>query len=286
MAYIPFNQYGYGSVGAGIGSFIDPLGLGKLFGGGKKKSKQPAFQFQPYGGARPPSPEFLRPAEALTWNTISKRSQGQDVGFDPARREALTALVKSELGKREEDELRSARGAISSSGLSGNPRAAEALSGRVSRDIGRTLGDELAKISIEDLTAANEEKRENTGYLQDFNKFNFGQSNRVADFDLDVYSAEEGNRARSFGLNEGVRQYGQNREDDQLAGLFELLGTGIGAYAGGPAGAAIGSQVGGSLGTNTLRGSGTGIAPTAANALATPSFYGQGLRYPRRNITR
>ena len=247
-----------------------------LFGGGKKKKSTPQFDYQPYSGARPTAPQYVGASEKAIYDTILPRSQGVGVGYDPARRAAQEALIKNELGAQEEDQLRSARGAISSSGLSGNPRAYEALAGRVKRDTGRNLENSLSRISIEDLTRANEERDINTQRLQNFSNFQFGQSNKVADFDLGVYGAEQGNRGEAFDRNEGVRQYEQNRGDEQFSDLSQLALAGADLYLssnGAPPGTA--SAAASALGGKS---SGTGIAPQ------TPSFYNQPLNYKNRRL--
>jgi len=220
-----------------------------LFGGGKKGG---GFDFQPYSGYRPPRIDregqaWLRPTQDLTQKTIMDRSQGIGVGFDPERRNLLIDLTKSQLAQQEEDQLRDAQGRIASSGLSGNPRAYEALAGRVKRDTGRQLADSLSKISIEDLSRQNEERDLNTARLANLNQFNFGQENAAADFDLSVYNSEQGNRARAAGINQQNFEYDQNRRDDLLSSLGQIGGAVIGGTFGGPGGAMIGSQVGGQV---------------------------------------
>lgn len=224
----------------GLTALAGGTGAGWLWGRSKKKSDQPAFEFQPYSGLRPPridanGKEYLRPTQDLTQKTVMDRSQGIGVGYDPERRQLLTELVKSQLGQQEEDQLRSAQGQISASGLSGNPRAYEALAGRVKRDTGRQLGDSLSKIAIEDLGRANEERDINTARLFDLNRFNFGQENDAANFDLDVYNAEQGNRLGAANFNQGVSQFDQSRQDELLSDLGGLALGGASLAMGNPA---------------------------------------------------
>ena len=235
-----------------------------------KSSNGQLYEYKPYSGARPDSPTFTRETESLYKDLIFPRSQGIGVGYDPQRREELTKLVKNELAMQEEDQLRSAQGAISSSGLSGNPRAYEALAGRVKRDTGRNLENSMSRIAIEDLTRANEERDINTARVGDFNTFNFAQGNKVADFDLDVYNSEEGNRARSFGLNEGVRRfdegtrrYEEGNDTDLFSDLGGLAVTGAGMLSQNP-----------TVNTSITKG-GQGIAPS--NILQTPNYLSQGI---------
>lgn len=246
-------------------NLIDPLNTRKLLPSGKSGSGGGGFVYEPYSGHRPPLPEFTRETENLYKDTIFPRSQGVGVGYDPQRRQLLTDLVKSEIGQQEEDQLRSAQGAISRSGLSGNPRAYEALAGRVKRDSGRQLADSLAKISIEDLTYAADERDRNTDRLGNFNLFNFGQENNRAGFDLDVYNAEQGNRMGAAQFNQGVQERATDRRNELFSDLGGLA-VSIGGLAMGNPAPAI------SYGVGKIGQSGTGISPTTQNGL---NYYGQ-----------
>lgn len=249
-----------------------------LFGLFGKKKKGGGFDFQPYSGLRPPridanGKEYLRPTQDLTQKTIMDRAQGIGVGYDPERRNLLTDLVRSQLGQQEEDQLREAQGRIASSGLSGNPRAYEALAGRVKRDTGRQLADSLSKIAIEDLGRANEERDANTARLQRLNETNFGQENNAADFDLSVYGQEQGNRARSAAMDNQMYQYDQSRRDalfSDLGGLATDIGLGF-------------ATGGASVPFTTAAKAGTGISPTM-----TPANFTQPLNKTRayRNLVR
>lgn len=206
-----------GSIAQGAGTTINAFAGAKQAADQNKKLKNAMsdYPYNPYAGSRPPNIdrpgyEYLRPTQDLTQKTVMDRSQGIGVGYDPQRRQLLTDLVKSQLAQQEEDQYRSAKGAISASGLSGNPRAYEALAGRVKRDTGRQLGDSMAKIAIEDLTRANEERDVNTGRLMDLNSFNFGQENNVADFDLAVWQAEENAKQGRVGLGFDYAQLYRN----------------------------------------------------------------------------
>lgn len=259
--------------------FIDPLKTRKMFGGGKGGDDVGNFEFQPYSGHRPPLPKYTRETEDLYKNLIFNRAQGNDVGFDPKRTELLVDLVKSQIGQQEEDQLRSAQGAVSRSGLSGNPRAYEALAGRVKRDSGRQLADSLSKISIEDLTRRNEERDVNTERLGNFNLFNFGQENNRAGFDLDTYNSEQGNRLAAENLNNNQANIATNRRNELFSDIGGLVTSGISLASGNPAPAII------YAGDKLLNSSdsGKGIAPQ--NDLNTPSYYRpQSLKY--RNLVR
>lgn len=250
-----------------------------LFGGGGGGSKTPEFEFQPYTGHRPPLPKYTRETEDLYKNIIFNRAQGNDVGFDPERTRLLIDLVKSQIGQQEEDQLRSAQGAVSRSGLSGNPRAYEALAGRVKRDSGRQLADSLSKISIEDLTRRNEERDVNTERLGNFNLFNFGQENNRAGFDLDVYNSEQGNRLAAENLNNNQANIATNRRNELFSDIGGLITSGISLASGNPAPAIM------YAGDKLLNSSDTGKGIAPQNDFAnTPSYYNRPLKY--RNLVR
>lgn len=243
-------------------------------------AKGSSFDFQPYSGLRPPridanGKEYLRPTQDLTQKTVMDRSQGIGVGYDPERRQLLTDLVKSQLGQQEEDQLRSAQGQISASGLSGNPRAYEALAGRVKRDTGRQLGDSLSKIAIEDLGVAQQERDINTARLTDLNKFNFGQENNAADFDLSVYGQEQGNRLSAAQFNESVRQANRNSRNELFSDLGGLALGGASLVMGNPA----------PLMLTAASQAGQGISPTSSSG---SSPYVQSLNKTKayRNLVR
>lgn len=241
MSWAGIAAAGIGAAGAITSSAISKK---KAKGGGG------GFAPQPYSGLRPQRPEFLKPTEKLTYETLSRRSQGQDVGYDPKRSELLRGLVKSENNARLEDDLRDANGRLSSSGLSGNPRAYEALAGRTRRDSARSLNDNMSKIAIEDLTYASNERDINTARLTDFNKFNFGQDNNAAAFDLDVYNAENGNNQAAAGADQQASQFSQSRQDGLMSDLGGLVMGGVSLASGNKSPIITGGNP-----------SGTGIAP-------------------------
>lgn len=243
-------------------NFIDPLKTRRLVGmkDGKSSGGSGGFDFQSYGGLRPPridSPgqEILRPTQKAIFDTRMRRSQGQDVGYDPAWLKLNTDLINSNANKSREDSIRDATGRLASSGLGGNARAQEALTGRVNRDADRTIGDSITALSVADLERKSQERAQNTDQLQALNSFNFGQEDKAADFDLNVYSAEQGGRLGAAGFNEGIRQYDQNQSDEFTNSLLQAGGTAAGMYFGGPAGAAVGGAS-----AQALTSSGKGLA--------------------------
>ena len=269
------------------GSFV----TGCSFGG--KKGKAPTFEFQPYGGLRPPridytptggAPvEILRPTQKQIFDLLMAGSKGGGVGFDPARRQASQALLESTLRKQREDDIREARGRVSASGLSGNLRAQEALTGRVERDYGRTLGEGTNLLNIEDLTIQQQERERDKRALEALNRFNFGQEDTAADFDLSVYGQEQANRQAAAAS--ALQGYGYDRgeKSDFLNSLLKAGGTAAGGIFGGPAGAFIGSQAGGAA-AQAL--SGRGIAPQYEFFDPNLSSSGGGYRKPYRALRR
>lgn len=246
---------------------------------GSPSSQALGYQYRPYSGARPPTTDtaeakFLRPTQALNYDIISKGAQGQGIGYDPALKQAAIALVQSQLGRAKEDDIRDAQGRVAASGLSGNLRAQEALTGRVDRDYGRTFGEELGKINIADLERQNLERDVNRGRLDALNRFQFGQENRVADFDLAVYGQEEGNRQSASADELSGYRYNQGIVDKKRGSVTDALLAAGDLYSGMPSGASS------SIASLAGRQSGIGISPQ----YQTPPFYSQPLNYRNRRL--
>jgi len=205
---------------------MDPLDFGGdgFYGYGGGSDGGGGFDFERYSGRSVQDPTYLREVEKQIYEILSKRAAGEGVGYDPARRSAQEALIQSSLKRRESDQLRDAAGRRSAAGLSGNLRAAEATSGRIQRDNSQDMSDALSRISIEDLTRANEERDVNTERLRQFNEFNFGQSNKGAQFDLAKYQAEQGLRGEAFDRNYEVERnnIGDNQDFGSTIGQSAL----------------------------------------------------------------
>lgn len=214
---------------------------------GKSKS---GYNAAPYEGYSLNAPQFLPQSEKLTWDILSRRAQGEGVGFDPARYAALVDLTKSQLARQEEDQLSSAQGALSAAGLSGNPKAYEAMAGRVKRDTGRSLADELNKLNIEDLTRRNEERDINTGRLQNFYGQQVDQGSRKQQLDMNAWAQLERNKALQTEMDMQAASEQRNNIRGDISGGLGLLAGGFG---------------GGGLAS--LAGSGKGLAtqPTTYN---------------------
>ena len=251
---------------------------GMNFGGGGGGG---GYEFKPYSGARPIAPQYTAASEKALYDTILPRSQGVGVGYDPARKSSALALLTSENQKRREDDVRDAQGRVSASGLSGNLRAQEALTGRVQRDSARELTDSINALNVDDLTYASNERDRNTSRLQDFSNFQFGQGNKVADFDLGVYGQEEGFRGGAFDRNEGVRQYDQSQSDEFINSLLQGGAFVAGSALGGPGGGmAAGSAA------QALAGGGKGIAPQYNFSDPMTTSAGPGYRKAYRSLVR
>lgn len=245
----------------------------------KKNTPSGSGGFQPYNGVRPPrvdytdaagkNVEYLRPTQDLTQKLITDRAQGIGVGYDPKRSELLSGLVTSRSKANLADNLRDTQGALSASGLSGNPRAYEALSGRAQRDQQRSLQDSLSQIAIDDLTTAQQEKDANTSRLQNLNASNFGQENTRANFDLSAYGAENSANLGFQGLAQNQNQFDASQRNDLYAGLGQIGGIALGSYLGAPATAAIGQNL--PTGQGVAPGAGTNTSNFAnPNALYDP----------------
>lgn len=191
------------------------------------------------------------------------RSQGIGVGYDPKRTELLMGLARNQNQMSLEDSMRTAKGSLAASGLSGNPRAYEAIAGRAQRDSARSLDNSMKEIAVSDLERQNQERDINTARLQALNTSNFGQENNAANFDLSVYGAENGARLGEANFNEGVRQYDQNFANQQQTELGQFGLTAASLAMGNPTPVIMGAA----------NQTGTGIAPNYSALSQTPSFY-------------
>lgn len=238
----------------------------------KKSSNQDqsAYQFTPYSGPTPPavdSPgqEILRPTQKQIYDILTRRSEGRDVGYNPEMKREAIDLLGSQLDQSQEDQVRAAKGSAAASGLGGNLAAQSALEGKVRRDIGRTYGQGVTEINIEDLARQNQERDINTARLQDFNNSNFGQENNRADFGLKQYATEQGLQQSGDQFNTATALANRAFQDQQQQefGQFATNAgiTALGAYTGNPMLAASG--VAGLTGT--------GIAPQTPGLQNQPS---------------
>lgn len=181
-----------------------------------KRASGMSAPFEKYSGYKPPHVSFLRPVEKQITDIVMQRSLGQGVGYDPARREALLKNFDIEQGRNLETQKADIQNRLSGMGLSRNLAANEELMGRALTESGRERNLYTNRVDIEDLARANEERDTNTARLQALNRTNFGQENKVADFDLDVFNAESGNERARRGL---IGQQEQLHEDPYAAAL-------------------------------------------------------------------
>lgn len=242
-----------------------------MSGGGSGSS---GYEYKPYSGARPSSidangKEYLRPTQDLTQQIIMDRAQGIGVGYDPSWMKLNEDILRSNSDRSLQDTLRTQKGALSSAGLSGNPRAYEATAGRAMRNSNEDMTNAMKALATSDMERKNTERDVNTQRLQNLNTFNFGQENKVADFDLSTYLGEEANRARSYGLDFDTTQYNNERSDDFVN---DLVGTGLtladiyGTSQGLPPGTV-------SSAASLARTSGGGIQPTTQGMYNKPLNY-------------
>ena len=142
----------------------------------------------------------LRAVQALNTNLISNRAQGNDVGYSPEWMKENVDVLNSQLKRREGDQLRTSAGALASQGLGGNPRAYEATSGRIQRNNSEDLANAISALNIADMEKKADQTYGYAGMLQDLNRDNFGQDNKVAEFDLNQWKAEESAKQGRTGL--------------------------------------------------------------------------------------
>lgn len=220
-----------------------------------KNKKLPKYEPKPYSGYKPPHVEFLRPVEKQITDIVMRRSQGQDVGFDPERRNQLQEIYDTDFNRRAAREDEDINNRISGMGLSRNVAATQALLGRAKADREADRSIYQKSINVEDLTRRNEERDANTGRLQMLNSMNFGQENNVANFDRAVWEAEQGNEQASAGIQQ---RNADMYEDPFAAGVGSAVNTGLGMYA-----------LGG-MGTNT----GTSTPDFSRMTSPTSQYYG------------
>lgn len=232
MAWSWGNAIKYG----GVGGFIKD----------KKKSSGPqASEFKPYTGLRPPrvnydptkeSPNFapgniFRPVQQLITDTVARRSQGQDVGYDPARRDALQENFDIQQNRDFENQTADIKNRLAGQGLSHNVAANDELLGRALRAKNEEKALYTNRINIEDLARRNDERDANTARLQALNAQNFGQENDAANFDLNVYNAENNAELGFGGLDLRRNQQAYDQREDPLGTALQLAGQGAGLYA-------------------------------------------------------
>ena len=210
----------------GILSKITPIasallgGVGSFFGA-KEQNKGLsglADPIKPYSGYQPPHVQYLRPVEDLITQTLMRRSQGQDVGYDPARREALLKNYETEQGRSLERQKGDLTNRLSGMGLSRNAAAYDELVGRAGRQAEQERNLYRNRVDVEDLERRNQERDINTGRLQNLNTFNFGQENRVADFERSVWGQESANELARRGYQVNREQLYQDPWESALTG--------------------------------------------------------------------
>lgn len=273
--------------GAQLGSSFGPYGaiIGGVAGGalgaftGKKKKQDPyeaALQgYKPYSGLRPPRVNYdpnvespvpspgniLRPVQQMITDTVSRRSQGQDVGYDPARRNKLQENFDIQQNRDYENQSADIKNRLAGQGLSRNAAANDDALGRALRAKNEEKAIYTNKIDIEDLARANEERDVNTGRLQALNAQNFGQENTAANFDLNAYNSENQSRLGFGGLQLRAEQQAYDQYEDPYASALGIAGNAI----------------------STIRNNGSSGSPVIAGESATPdyqkSIYGQNGSY-------
>lgn len=270
-------------IAVGAGAVSVGTGVLSAYSANKSNKRRPTYDFKPYSGLKPPpidTPEYqsFRPVQQQITDILMRRSQGQDVGYDPARRDAL--LKSYDLGRKKDLERSKAdiNDRLSGMGLSRNLKAVDALYNRAMEDYQTSKDKYVTDVDIEDLTRANEERDVNTARLQNLNTFNFGQENNRANFDLDVYDAENRDRARAYGSQ--MDRF-QNYRDPLGEGVNTAIST-FGQLYGGVGGKSGGGGGSGALASNVrpsdalYRGSNNGLNSSYQDIYNSPR-----LRYSR-----
>jgi hypothetical protein len=211
-------------------------GIGALAGGGgamvggmsANKNRAKPGKIQPYGGPRPRStnPTYTGPIENMISETLMRRSQGQDVGFDPKRAEQLKSSYDIDYNRAKESMTSDALNRLSGSGQSKNLAAQEALIGDREKYMADTRSKYQMGVDVEDLARKNQERENATRMLQEQNKFNFNQDNEVANFGL---NEAQFNATGVMGNYNMENQYAQQYQDPFAAGIS---GAGSGMESG------------------------------------------------------
>ena len=211
----------------------------------------------------------FRPVQSLYTGLVANRAQGNDVGYSPEWMKSSTDLLKSNIGQAKTEALRNSAGALSASGLSGNPRAYEATSGRTNSDYDQKMKDALSALTISDMERKNQERDVNTGRLGALNTQNFNQENTGANFDLNQW--QEQNQLGLSAANLAANNYWAQQQQNEQA--VQDIGQGVGMAAGGmgagPSAIAL-SQL-----------SGQGVAPTGISGAGYQTSLKQSPEYAR-----
>lgn len=253
-----FDNYQTGSnVGNVAGNFYDPLGM---FAPKKKSGGSSAPQFQPYNGYRPPHIDYtdpngkqvnnLRNVQQMITDTLMRRSQGQDVGYDPAM--VQKSKENFNINQQQQDERNRAdlTNELSGTGMSRNLAARDATLGRLSTDENREQNKAFNNIDIANMQASNQEKQAATAGLQGLNSFDFGQENNAANFDLGVYNAENNAQRGDYSSQLAGEQQAYDQSQSGLGDIANLALTGYGIYSGQGEAAAMAAALKGMSGSN------------------------------------
>ena len=218
----------------------------------------PKTNVSSYSGMKPPAIDvngnnYLRGTQDELQKIVQDRAQGIGVGYDPSWMKNSVDVLNSNMARREGDQLRNSAGALSASGLGGNPRAFEATSGRIQRDNTTDLSNAIKALDIQNMERSNQERDVNTGRLQQLNASNFGQENERANFDRGVWGEEQNLGLRANQLQDS-NYWNQVSQENQM--VNDMAKTGV----------ALAMPV---QGTNiNTNGSGNGIAPNTYGASA------------------
>lgn len=218
---------------------MDPLTSSLIVGGasaamgaggsmfGKSKGKMQTFKPTPYGGSKPPQFLNLRPVEQQITDILMRRSQGQDVGFDPKRLKLLKENYDIDAEQRGETERPDIINQLAGMGLSRNLAAKDRMLGNYDRESNRERNKYFNAYDIADLEAARSDKNANTQNLQRWGEFGFGQEDKRAQFDQDLWNAENGFNQSAVESQNAATQYADQNKRQGVEDVMGSIGGGV-----------------------------------------------------------
>jgi hypothetical protein len=133
----------------------------------------------------------FRPVQTLYTGEVANRSQGNDIGYDPSWLTDSETILRNNNQRSRDDSLHNAAGNLSASGLSGNPKAYQATSGKIQRNSDTDLQNSLAMLNIENMQQKANDKNYYTGLLGSLNSTNISQEDAAANADLNEWKGQE-----------------------------------------------------------------------------------------------
>lgn len=210
-----------------VGGVGMAAGVGGALAAKSGQKKMGVFKPTPYSGMKPPEFKNLRPVEQQITDILMRRSQGQDVGYDPVRLKKMKENFDIDQEQRAEVGEADIINQLSGTGLSRNLAARDRLLGNYQRENERERNKAFNQYDISDLEAARADKNENTRNLQQWGEFGFGQENSRAQFDQNLWSAENGLNAQAVESQNAATQYQNQQKRQFVEDLTGSVGGGI-----------------------------------------------------------